>query len=735
MELPGQRSPKRIEEQFDAPFATALAIREKQIQQNYRPVIGVHKWFARRPGSIFRSLLLAEYGEQEVAESYWQAHQFRGVIGDPFMGGGTPLIEANRLGFHVVGCDVNPIAHWIVRQSLTPLRLDLFAEAAAQVIAAAGKRIRQYYRTSCLQCGEDADVKYFLWVKVGKCPECSAANDLFPGYRLAEAVRHPRHVLACPSCGELAEFETPPSRDAPVACLHCKKMIHVEGPVARNRCSCSSCGASFAPAAAFAVERRHRMWAIEYNCGGCYPSVVGRQFKKPDDKDLSKFAKAERLLLEHQGKLSLPDEAIPAGDETDRLHRWGYKEYRQLFNSRQLFSLGILANEIRAVDDNATREALATVFSDTLRYQNMLCRYDTYALKCQDIFSVHGFPVGLVQCENNVLGITSVGSGSFCHFVEKYLRAKQYCAAPFEIRYVGKRKQVVKIPGETISAEIISGAPSGLGKKKQALLRCVPAWKVRLTPGTLDGVFTDPPYFDNVQYAELMDFCFVWLRKLLGEEHPQFRAASTRSPDELTGNATLSRGLQHFAEGLSAVFCNFAGALKDDAPFVFTYHHNDPVAYGPLVIAILDAGLTCTATLPAAAEMSASLHISGTESSILDSVFVCRGRAAWSGAEDSSVRAQADLVQHLSGDSEAMREGGVQVSAGDLRCLAAGHLARSAIADLRSSWDSSLPVVERMRVAQETLATLVARIGIERAVSTVLRKKAPYTPEQELLGG
>ncbi|MCR4340847.1 MAG: hypothetical protein NUW01_13285, partial [Gemmatimonadaceae bacterium] len=79
-----------IETDFDSTFATTLAIREKQIQQNYRPLIGIHKWFARRPGTLFRSLLLSEFnGSEPLSTSYWRAHQLRGVIADPFMGGGT----------------------------------------------------------------------------------------------------------------------------------------------------------------------------------------------------------------------------------------------------------------------------------------------------------------------------------------------------------------------------------------------------------------------------------------------------------------------------------------------------------------------------------------------------------------------------------------------------------------------------------------------------------------------
>ena len=58
-----------IEQHFDPTFATRLALREKQIQQNYRPIIGIHKWFARRPGTVFRSLLLAEYNSSEPLET------------------------------------------------------------------------------------------------------------------------------------------------------------------------------------------------------------------------------------------------------------------------------------------------------------------------------------------------------------------------------------------------------------------------------------------------------------------------------------------------------------------------------------------------------------------------------------------------------------------------------------------------------------------------------------------
>ena len=108
-----------IERRFDISLIAAMALREKQIQQNYRPIIGVHKWFARRPGTLFRGLLLAEFGEGRLEDLFFRANDFPGLrIADPFMGGGTPLIEANRVGCDVDGFDINPMSAWIVREEI-----------------------------------------------------------------------------------------------------------------------------------------------------------------------------------------------------------------------------------------------------------------------------------------------------------------------------------------------------------------------------------------------------------------------------------------------------------------------------------------------------------------------------------------------------------------------------------------------------------------------------------------
>lgn len=687
-----------IERDFDVPFVAEMAQREKQIQQHYRPVIGVHKWFARRPGSLFRSLILSEFGsDPPLHQQYFQGHDLCEVtVGDPFMGGGTPLFEANRLGADVVGADVNPMAYWIVRQELAPLDVQRFEEAVEEVTERVEGTIGSLYRTQCVHCHELAPVKYFLWVKTILCEDCEENIDLFSRHVVAKNQRHPNHVLVCPKCRSLNEFETL-GDEQELVCSNCSSVVPVEGPAGRSRCTCPHCSAENTYPKG---ERppRHRLYAMEYHCEECYGNHDGRFFKAPDERDFERYAEA-KSRLEDRDLRFVPDDKIPSGDESDRLHRWGYERYRQLFNDRQLLGLEVLSEAIHDVEEKFVREALLTVFSDTLRYQNMLCRYDTYALKIQDIFSVHGFPVGLTQCENSVLGVPGRGSGGFRHFVKKYLRAKSYCQTPYE--HTVDPKEKVYTEGETIEATF-SGSSIDLEngtKEKIAVLRACSGEEVQVSEGDLDAVFTDPPYFANVQYAELMDFCYVWLRQHM-QSRPEFADASTRTPRELTVNETEGRGIDHFTGGVSRAYRTFAKGLKEGGPFVFTYHHNEIEAYFPIAVALLDSGLVCTSTLPSPAEMGASIHISGTTSSTLDTVFISRSRGRVQVKYFTPTRDALERV--LRRDLEDLIEADLEPTKGDAYCLLLGHITRLAIWSVRDEWDSGLPVSEKLERVQSS---------------------------------
>lgn len=711
-----------IEQDFDITFVASQALREKQIQQNYRPIIAVHKWFARRPGTLFRSLVLSEFGNAPIQDAFFRANTFPGTrVADPFMGGGTPLIEANRVGCDVQGFDINPMAAWIVREEIEHLDVEAYRQAAGTLMQTLASDIGAGYRTDCPLYGDrDVPVKYFLWVKVLDCAKCGRTFDLFPGYLVANNARHPKHVLVCMACGELNEIANPARAGK---CKCCRQALVLAGPARRNRCACPNCNHVNCYPQPESGPLRHRLFAIEYYNQRRKDGHAGRFFKKPDANDIARAAVAAQRWQATTPHF-IPQEAILAGDETDRLHRWGYRYYRDLFNERQLLGLEASCRLIVTQPDERIRHALATNLSDLLRYQNMLCRYDTMALKSLDIFSVHGFPVGLVQCESNLLGITNggginVGSGGWSNIVEKYAKAKQYCAAPFEVRHKGKHKLSVPIKGEWIG-ERLNGA-----REREVSLRCSSSTAIKLAPKSLDAVLTDPPYFGNVQYGELMDFCYVWLRQLVSAEAEGFDRASTRSTDELTGNETEGRGLAEFAEGLGSVYRAMAEALKPGAPLAFTFHHNRLEAYETVGVAILDAGLTCSATLPCPGEMGGSIHIHNTGSSIVDTVFVCRSQAY------ASTEHLFDTPEQLSalvrGELNQLQAAGMKPSTGDIRCIVYGHLTRMAVRKLRDTWDAQVPILERLYRFRAALANCCDPQAVIDSLTVSVRFPAPQT--------
>lgn len=110
---------RSIEESFPIIEINKLAIPEKNA---FKPIYQMQKWFARRASSIFRAILLASTKPvgTNIMEEFYKDHTHdpdtNGVkIFDPFMGGGTTIVEASRLGCNVTGIDLNPVAWFIVK--------------------------------------------------------------------------------------------------------------------------------------------------------------------------------------------------------------------------------------------------------------------------------------------------------------------------------------------------------------------------------------------------------------------------------------------------------------------------------------------------------------------------------------------------------------------------------------------------------------------------------------------
>jgi len=212
----------------------------------------------------------------------------------------------------------------------------------------------------------------------------------------------------------------------------------------------------------------------------------------------------------------------------------------------------------------------------------------------------------------------------------------------------------------------------------------------------------------------------------VGATHPEFASPTTRNAGELTGNINMGRDLVHFTEGISATFRKAVDRLRSGSPLAFTYHHNKLDAYVPMAVAILDGGLTCSASLPCPAEMGASIHINGTGSSVIDTVFVCRqtGRVPrrW------IVSTPQELAVLIQEEIEALAEGGLKATQGDIRCISHGHLTRLAVWNLRADWKREAPTLERMAAVR---AWYRGFGGLEAVLAALESSFSSAPPRQE----
>lgn len=136
------------------------------------------------------------------------------------------------------------------------------------------------------------------------------------------------------------------------------------------------------------------------------------------EKAEEEFKQVEKNWL---GKY-IPDTNIPKGDETypRLIENHGYKYWKDMFNSRQLLSLGKILKAIIELDvEENMRELVLITFSDILNFNNSLCEYNRVALMVKEMFSRHAFYPTINPVENNVWG-TKYGRGTFTSYIKKH---------------------------------------------------------------------------------------------------------------------------------------------------------------------------------------------------------------------------------------------------------------------------------------------------------------------------
>lgn len=151
-------------DEFLFEFISELAKRESWRKEVHRPVYHIHKWWAKRLGSVLRGILIGCVTKEgsDLAAEFYQKHSFTDYsVFDPFMGSGTTVGEAHKLGFKALGRDINPVAVEAVRVALGPMNRASLEKAFLDLSEGVGREIRLLYRSKD-SSGRDCDVLYFF---------------------------------------------------------------------------------------------------------------------------------------------------------------------------------------------------------------------------------------------------------------------------------------------------------------------------------------------------------------------------------------------------------------------------------------------------------------------------------------------------------------------------------------------------------------------------------------------
>ncbi len=576
-----------------------------------RPIYGAHRWFARRLGTSFRALLVAAAlpTDADFFAGYYAGVDLSGMtVLDPFVGGGTSVVEAQRLGAAAVGVDVDPVACAITAFETRAHHLSALDQAAAELARDVGAALAPYYRTTTPD-GEPRHVLHYFWVQLVACPGCGLEVECHPHYQLAHDTASDRQWVLCATCHAVAEL---PRSAATLACAACGMRTELAaGPARGGRLRCPACRHQeplISLARRAGTPPAWRLVAtetIEPPAGHRPVPIARRRFQAATAADLELVARAQTALAARTGTdgtiAFVPDRAIPTeGRADDRLLAYGYRRYRELFNPRQLLHLSTLAEAIAARDGPA-REALALAFSDHLATNCMLTSYAFGWRRLVPLFAVRAFRHVTRPVEINPWS-DGTGRGTFPNAVRQVTRAAAFARTPQEPLRTGGFRPTGEQPASRAAASIVHGS----------------AERLALDDASVDLILTDPPYFDNVCYSELADFYLPWL-ELLGliqtdagpDPHVASLAAAGRGPADA----------DRYRDGLTRCFAEMGRVLRPGGRLVFTFQHRTERAWAALGTALRGTPLRPLAVFPLLGDGGTGLH-AHPGASTWDAVFV-----------------------------------------------------------------------------------------------------------------
>ena len=551
---------------------------------------------------------------QELIKKDWSSAPPK--VLDPFSGGGSIPLEALRLGCETYASDINPIAVLISKVTLgwpqklsTPLLAELVAKYAKIIQKDVHEGIGEFYPS-------DSDGKIpigYLWCRTIPCdnPQCKQTVPLIKHFWLARTKK--RQIAYKPVLK--------PESYIPIQFIIKEdKAIDFnpsEGTVSRATARCLHCNQVI-------PTKKIREYAKEGKISQQMTIVILRDplnpkkvYRPANSFDIEVYNNASNYLFKRIEKDEffnslIPNESLPPlGTLGFGVQHYGLVKWSQLFNNRQMLSLVFFLLKIR--------ENLSAIQQDIEENNKSLVK------KEPDIAKV------ILTYLTIILG----------RLADKCSNLVIYNVAGEKIEHVFGRT-ALPMAWDYVELNVFSGANGDWSKQTEWVIRYLNAasWNsgtvanIQQASATnlehpddyFDAVITDPPYYDNVPYADLSDFFYVWFKRALGNIFPElFSTPLTPKRLEIVANKGRQQNPKEFFEkSLAKAFNEIFRVLKPNGIAVFVYAHKSSEGWETMLQALVKTGFTITSSWPINTEMRTRLRARSSAALASSIYLVCR---------------------------------------------------------------------------------------------------------------
>jgi adenine-specific DNA methylase len=604
-------------------------------------------------------------GQGEIESIRGQFRTPAPTVLDPTAGGGSIPFETLRLGIASQANDLNPVAALILAATIKyPAELGSsliqeFRALGSRLVAEVRRRLDGVFPDETEARRPDG----YLYARTIRCQYCDGLIPLSPNWRLTSdgtGVRLLPELGSGPlTAGRVCRFE-----------IVKKAEEHSAGTVSDGDATCPypDCGrvvdGDEVKRQAQAGQMGEQLYTIVYKENWAEPGEIGgirtkwiRGFRAPEEKDDNSSFVSERLaakLPEWEANDILPTEDIDDLSNYDRGHRlYGVYKWSGMFSPRQLLCHGTsveIYRELLEVDRTAgeltdLRKAayiyLSLSLDKFLNYNSRMTRWIVPRQVMAGTFDRHNFSLNWSFVEMAPL-IDGLGYDWVVEQTAKCIKELVSLIFPEE---AAQAKLVAKTKKQSVKGPQLAFPPHG-GATEEAAVNAYRPPSVTITcksgdhldhieSSTVDVVVMDPPYYDNVMYAEISDFFYVWLKRTAGYVEPAlFRRLLTDKDQEAVANVARFKGQKgakvlagrDYQERMAAIFTECRRVLKTDGILTLMFTHKATGAWDALTTGLMKAGFTITASWPINTEAEGSLHIKDKSAANSTIFLACRPR-------------------------------------------------------------------------------------------------------------